>query len=356
MLLSDLKNIKFDLFDYPESEEKAVITEKLGSSNTPTLSTADLAYLADADFALIIKEGRDRIRKFPLCDVKTASVSKLFLQAHKTEIPATLYKIAEKNINLFLTKKQIGANEISTKELFAREKEAGIKTALAPRENLPDSDFALVINNSGAKARFYPINDEHNCKLASEYFSKNMKNIPIHLRHEFAKSLVCKCASAGFDKAIITDDIRSYCNNRVNPDFDLEIKLRQAKVASAKVKEALDVLLDMSSQGNLQKIAKLLHQVDKEFGLDKYYSKNFSDAYRAVFDNKSQSEKTAGVSIVGEYDIDPQTLSAIPYSPQMQDLFSQEDFSAIQQDPAAFQALPSVYKQAIQQEAARIPK
>jgi len=40
----------------------------------------------------------------------------------------------------------------------------------------------------------------------------------------------------------------------------------------------------------------------------------------------------------------------------MQQLFSQGDFSAVTQDPAAYQALPMPYKQAMKQEVLKLKK
>ncbi len=348
MLLSELKNLKFDLSDYPESEARKSLSTKLACDSSVVLSASDLNLLDDSDFALVIKEGKAKLRKYPLCNTKTAAISKIFLQAHKSEIPATLYKMAECNINYFLTKGKLLGNEITTQELYAQEKSAGVKAALSSREKLADADYAIIINNNGMKTRLYPINDEHNCKLASEYFSKNLNTIPIHLRHEYAQAVVVKCAAAGYDSSILTDDIRSYCNNKLNPNFGLEISCRKDKLASDKAKKALDVLCDAAADTSLTKIANLLHRFDKEFALDKYYGSNFSDAYRAVFDSKIT--KKAAVSIVGEYSIDPGTLSAMPYTDQMKQLFSEPDFNAIKSDPAAYEALPAPYKQAIQQQ------
>ena len=351
MLLSELKNIKFDLFDYPESGERQAISEKLASDGGALLSRDDVKLLSDSDFAVVIKEGRQKLRKYPMCDVKTASISKLFLQAHKDDMPECVYKLAEHNLSAFEANKAITNNTITTKEIYAMEKEAGVKEALDKREKLADSDFALVIDNSGIKTRLYPIDSEPNCKLASEYFSEKLETIPVHLRHEFAKAIVVKCASAGFSSEIITPDIRSYCNNRLNPNFEFEVNSRKQKIASEKVKSALDTLVELSTTENLQKIANVLYRLDKELSLDKYYGKNFSDPYRAVFDNTGPSqEKAANVSIVGEYSVDPQQLSQMPYEGQMQNLFSQDDFNAITQDPAAYEALPDMYKKAIQQQ------
>lgn len=352
MLLAELKEIKFDLYDYPESVERKALSEKIASDGKAVLSYDDTLLLDDSDFALVIKEGRDKLRKYPLCNVKTAAISKVFLQAHKAEVPDTLYKIAERNINDFITKGKIGENSISTQELFSQEKAAGVNAALSTRDKLADEDYALVISNSGLKTRLYPINNEHNCKIASEYFSKNLNTIPVHLRHEFAKSIVLKCASQGYDSGLITDDIRSYCNNRLNPNFSDEIAIRKEKVASAKVKEALDILESAAKTESLQKIANMLYKLDKEFGLDKLYNKSFSDPYRAVFAaGKSVNEKTAApVSLVGEYSIDPATLSAMPYNDSMQQLFSESDFNSIKNDPAAYEALPVPYKQMIKQQ------
>lgn len=349
MLLSELKNLKFDLSDYPESKARQAMSQKLACDSSVILSADDLNLLDDSDFALVVKEGRDKLRKYPLCNTKTAAISRIFLQAHKSDLPETLYKLAERNINYFLTKGKSLNNTITTQELFAQEKSAGVKAAINSREKLADSDYAIIINNNDIKTRLYPINDEHNCKLASEYFSKNLNTIPLHLRHEYAKAIVIKCAAAGYDASIITDDIRSYCNNKLNPNFDLEITMRKDKLASAKAQKALDVLCELAPSENLIKIANLLHKFDKEFALDKHYNKSFSDAYRAVFNNKC--EKTASVSIVGEYSIDPNTLAAMPYTAQLKQLFSEQDFNAIKSDPAAYEALPAPYKQAIQQQA-----
>lgn len=351
MLMSELKNIKFDLYDYPDSDERRSLSEKLACDSDVILSRSDADNLSDSDFALIIKEGRSVLRKYPLCNKKTAAISRIFLDAHKSDIPETLYKLASDNITRFLTRGDILNNEITTQELFAREKQAGLARAESDKAALSDSDFALVIKTAAAaKTRLYPINNENNCKLASEYFSKNLKAIPLHLRHEFARSIVVKCAQSGFSPSIITSDIRSYCNNRLNPDFDIEIDIRKDKLASAKAREALDVLKTSTERHSLQKIANLLYKFDKEFGLDKYYNKSFSDAYRAVFDNAALTKQATGVSIVGDYDIDPANLAAMPYTGQLQQLFSESDFNAIKTDPAAYDALPTPYKQAIQQQ------
>lgn len=351
MLLSELENLKFDLSDYPESDDRKSLSCKLAQDKNVVINADELQRLGDADFALIIKEGRRKLRKYPLCNTKTAAISKIFLKAHKDSIPETLYKLAERNIDYFMTKGKILSNEISTQELFSQERETGLKQAVASRDKLADADYALVINAKGVKTRLYPIDNEPNCKLASEYFSKHLETIPLHLRHEFAKAVVLKCASQGYGHEIVTDDIRSYCNNELNPSFGLEIMMRKEKLASEKGKEALSALESAAKNGSLIKIANLLYRFDKEVGLDRHYGKSYSDAYQAVFNRSGASqEKLANVSIVGDYSIDPETLAAVPYVGQMQELFSEGDFDAIRSDPAAFEALPTPYKQAIQEQ------
>lgn len=351
MLLSDLAKLKFDINDYEDNAQKKAFLTKFGSKDL-ILNTD---YLSDEDFALVITEKNAKLRKFPLCNIKTAIMSKLFLEAGKNELPKTLVKMASKNINAFLNSRPILNNRISTQELYTAEKELEKQAAIIEREQLPDDDYALVINQNGSKIRLFPINDEINCKLASEYFSKNYKKMPIDMRHKFATSVVTKCASSGFDKNIITDDIRSYCNNILNDNFVLEIDARKDQIASKKIAKALDVLKDTAITGkvSLIKIASYLAQLDKETGLDKFYNKKFSDAYQAVFSRKSNfMNKEANVTptqvdLVGEYEI----ASQVPYNSQMQELFSKEDFEAALSSPEAFAALPAPYKQAILQQA-----
>ena len=351
MILSDLAELRFDISDYEDNKEKKAFLSKIASREMVTNTES----LGDEDFALVITEKSAKLRKFPLCNVKTATISKLFLDVSKENLPDTLVKIANTNINAFLTGRPLLNNTISTRELYTAERELEKQAAMVVREKLADSDYAIVTTKDGNKIRLYPINDEINCKVASKYFSENYKKMPVEMRHKFASALVVKCASAGFNKNIISDDIRSYCNNKVNDNLDIEIAVRKDHVGTEKTAEALDVLRDLAISGGapLTKVASYLAKLDEETGLNKLYDKSISDAYRAVFSKHSSSmDKTAainpnGVGLVGEYE----AASQVPYNEQMQGMFSEDDFNAALADPAAFEALPDPYKQAILQQA-----
>lgn len=335
-----------DLYDFPAIYNNKHSMAKLASiTGGSTLFTKEeLNTLPDSDFALIIKEGAVLTRKFPVVDKPHAYASALIFNSTKEALPLRIRDKVAANIVKGVAGHAVTDNIVEKSELEKATKLAFVTDAVEARKSLDDTDFALVIKTGNEKRRLYPINNEHMCKRAAEYFEENYKSIPVDYRHKFAFALTTKIASEGYDVPL-PDIISSYYSDSFSPAIESGIISRKLSAKEASVKDAYSLLLKQYKKAHPIKVACLLRDLDKVAGLEE--SKYFKDAYATVF-GKSKNEKTAeGVTIVGKYQFDPQTLSTMPYEP-FQDVLSQNDFADLQADPVNnYNALPTLYQNQI---------
>jgi len=362
--MTSLRSLKLDLYDFPNAFGEDGILTKIASNFkiANVLSKDELAALPDCDFALIIKTGSERLRKYPVPDKQHAIVSSLFFQDTKKLLPPIAIKTAEENLHRALKSEEIVSNEVSVSELALSNQMAKIASVRDERAGLSNEDFALVIKEGASIRRLYPIHTEGLCKTANQYFTYNYKRMPLEARHSFAKALVKKVREGKFSVKL-SHEVHKYYSPRYNRNLEFELNARKDVAKDADVRLALDKLAMAAKKTTPEKLANWLMKLDKIAGFDRYFGSRFSDSYQAVF-AKGTTDKTAqmggdyrqggtgqpagsGVSLVGKYQFDPTSLQTVPYEGPLMDLMSREDYLDVQKDPKAFAALPDPYKKAI---------
>lgn len=342
-----MHKLKLDLYDFPELYTVRSRMDKLASisGGTSLFSKEELNLLPDSDFALVIKEGAASHRKFPIVDKPNAYASALMFGKTKDQLPVAIRNKVAASIAAAIQGGTTDNVVISSQDFEHQTKEASLQSDMSKRASLNDNDFALVIDKDGTKRRLYPIYTEELCKTAADYFSKNWVNIPVDFRHKFAFALTNKVREEKYNVKL-GSEIKQYYNDSFNPNLEAAIVSRKNLIDDTNVKKAYDLLLEKHSEAHPIKVAHLLRDIDKIAGLDN--SKYVKDAYASVFNpNDSATEKEAGVTIVGDYKFDPNTLTTMPYD-KFSHLFTPEDYSELQASPVEnYNALPKTYQDQI---------
>lgn len=346
-----MSNLKLDMYDFPEFYLNKGNMEKLAgiTGSQGLLTKEEINLLPDSDFALVIKEGAAVTRKFPVVDKSHAYASALLFNKTKDELPVSVRNKVAANIVAGISEKPIKDNAVNKADMEAMQKTAAFSEQLRHRAGLVDSDFALVIKVADTKRRMYPIYDEEMCKQAADYFSQNYKAMPVDLRHKFAFSLTNKVASEGY-AVELPKVVKSYYSHSFNPNIESELVARKIACQNHEIKSAYELLRHKYSEAHPIKTASILRELDKVAGLQS--SKNFSDAYVAVFGTQPAEEKTAqssgDVTIAGGYTFSPdngETIKILPYE-AMADILPEEAYPEYQDDPATIiSALPATHQQ-----------
>ena len=335
-----------DLYDFPKLFTNAAHMDKLASisGGTALFSKEELNLLPDSDFALIVKEGAEKIRKFPVVDKSHAYVSSLMFNKTKDALPPAIRNKVAANLVRGVSGHAVIHNVVTADVLAHGVKIAAVASEVAKRAALEDSDFALVIKGANETRRLYPINDEGMCKKAAEYFGQNYQAMPVDYRHKFAFALKTKIASEDYSVSL-PDIVHSYYSDSFSPLIEHGLIQRANSTKEANIKDAYNLLLTQYPKAHPIKVATILRGLDTEAGLTS--SRFFKDAYATVFGKSMAVKAAADVTIQGSYQFDPNTLQTLPYE-KFQGMFTPDDFKELQNDPqAGYNALPTIYQEEV---------
>jgi hypothetical protein len=137
----------------------------------------------------------------------------------------------------------------------------------------------------------FPVTKQEIQKTASKMASK-IQQFPIELRRKFAVNLV-KEAEKFDSEDDLPDLIKDYAGNDVNPELITSLETRYALAKQAGLdKEAEGYMLiaefvdehpEELNSSKLEEIANLIHNLDRRFGLDRFYDEHIPDPFRSVF-------------------------------------------------------------------------
>ena len=153
----------------------------------------------------------------------------------------------------------------------------------APAE-LPDADFAIVVDHEDQKIRRFPINNPVNIKAAAAHLYGNRMNYPYDWRLVAARKILHKAAelevkdiepelheyltkAAGFGStapALAAEKLGS--RFLMLPEKDKDIKVKTAKLA-----KAVQGMNGIPSPNEMIKLARIVDRLDREYGFYQYY-------------------------------------------------------------------------------------
>lgn len=280
------------------------------------LSTEDHRALNDDDFALIvITKHANVIRKFPLHDDGHVKLAALYFDinhdslsavekicaathireacdAHGVEAPGSIAKHAANGF--FSNVVSEGEQPPWYHQVRKQAAEELTKTASAEinaRLELPDDQYALVLEHEGDIVRKYAMPDEDHVKIASSYFKKYAMDLSPSHRHMFAANVVRRAEELEMSLGR-AEHLQKWASpqGRWNENVDYHLEQRKSLLPrNEEAREVLDKLASLAGQTDPTTFANALHEFDQQTGLDRYYDRGVKDPW----DSSMGVEKTS---------------------------------------------------------------
>lgn len=260
----------------------------------PTASERDS--LEDYQFALtLITKTASKLNKFPINDKVNTAFSNEYFELNNHKLPIEAQKIAAVYIGKACDKFGIDAhNSVKVAGMnYEPRTNIFVESLLRPQDSRlikMASPAAKISENYYALGTKYAMPDETYLRKAEQYFEKHAKKLSPNERHEFATNVSKRSSELGIKIASVA--ISKYAGSNYNPDLESHLKLRQKLLDDASPYiPALRKLASFQSTTGPETFAKVLHEIDKKAGLNKYYDSSLCDPYASTFGSMS---KTAG--------------------------------------------------------------
>ncbi len=294
-----LEQCVLDLFDdaaFDTTLKKIAcnLSDELKREQLPTIE--DRNQLEDDQFALtFITKTASKLNKFPVNDKVNTSFSNEYFELNHHKLPIEAQKIAGALIEKACDRYDIEArNSVKVASMNYSPKtnifvesvlnqQSVIQKTASPTVKFSENYFAL-----GTK---YAMPTEDLLRKAEQYFDKYAKKFSPEDRHEYANNVSKRSEELGIKIASV--NIEKYAGSNYNPELEGHIKIRQKLLDDASPYiPALRKLASYQDSTEPITFAKVLHEIDKKAGLNKYYDTALSDPYASTF--SSDLTKTAG--------------------------------------------------------------
>ncbi len=212
---------------------------------------------------------------FPCHSDSATWVSALFFHSQKQAMDRKVADAVEKRIDAAANFHGISGHIEALKLAFT-------KTAMRTEDELPDSDFALVVQWAGGeKERHLPMRNPSEVKAACIYLSKFRRELLFDDRRVMAEKILSKAASLGVDLGAESEPLEKQAGHGTcAPEKVAELLFSRAKAVRL-VNKDLDMaekLAGMATQcldnpefstvpSNLHKIAAFVERVDTDYRL-----------------------------------------------------------------------------------------
>lgn len=296
----------FDDVNLTETMQKIAhrIPTELKKVDIPSME--DRNSLEDHDFALsIFTKNANKINKFPINNPINTVLSDQYFNLNHGKLPGQAQNIAATYIKQACDRFGLQASEgvklaasihpTMTNIYFEKinDKPGG---SLLPEEALvADSEFYYALTKTagdGSITRKYKMPNQDGVRAAAEYFNKYARQFAPEDRHQFASNVVKRAEELGM--VIDSPAINKYAGLGYNDNVGGYLSIRRKLVeGQATFTEALDKLASYQSKTDPVTFAKVLHELDKRAGLDRYYDTYLADPYASTF--KQTLEKKANV-------------------------------------------------------------
>lgn len=244
----------------------------------------DIITLPLEKFACVIKYGEKLLKKFPVHTKESTELNIQALLYTQDTLPTEVVSTASNNLlkaaeNWGVTK---GVDELKnitspTKGNFVNFDKINIKQFQEKTAEIPTAEFKVFALNAK-----YPIDTPELLKQAENYFKQYSDRLDSMEQYKYATNLNKQAKKLRVQ--IRNPQILKYANLRFerNPNLKtlLSIRDKQAHTDGAFKKVAM-----LSSSAPLEKIAEAIYDLDKEFGLDKLYSRGLPDPIFTVFNS-----------------------------------------------------------------------
>lgn len=246
--------------------------------------------LPDAAFALnLITKTGSVIRKYPIKTKDDTSVSRwYFTKVAEKHLPDQVRKVAATFIKVACKAHGIGTTGVIERWADGELEDNAVNlteidtSTPAPRPNLSDSDYALIMDTG---ARKYPINTPKLVKTAATYFRQNWKHIEPSWRNQMADNITKKAADMGIE--ISVDDaefLEKYATGRYSNVLNVAISERKNALQNDDMAvRTLDLLFEKRASMQPSRFAQSLETFDRMHGLNDYWDSTIIDPYQSTF-------------------------------------------------------------------------
>lgn len=311
------------VIDFYDDTQKTYLT-KMASELEPwggqeVLQPDELGKLVDDDFALVVMtKNANVVRKFPLHDDMHVKLASMYFDethdslsptekvcaathireacdAHGIEAPQSVAKYAAdgffSNVVIEGTKTPWDA-EIRKHASEELTKSASLD--INARIEIPDSHYALILDNDGDVIRKYAMPDEGHVKIAAAYFKKYALDLHPRHRHMFAENVLRRADELDVD--VDTSTLSKWASETWNHNVDTYLEQRRGMLSpDSDASDMLDKLSSLRNQATPDVFAEALYEFDKKAGLDRKYDKDIPDPWATSMGTEKTSSWNADV-------------------------------------------------------------
>lgn len=307
MEMKKLSSVIIDVFDdvnLGDTLKKIASRLPLDVKSKPLPTIEDRNLYDDTQFALTIftKEAQ-KLNKFPINSRVNTALSNEYFDLTHHKLPAEAQKTAATYIKLACERYGLNPSHsvktaaekfpIMTNIYFENGKDKPAGKLMAKQAEKAESRYfhALVKEGiDGSITRKYAMPDKTHVEKAVEYFDKYASQFKPEDRHQYAHNVVKRSVELGLD--ISSPGIKKYAGLGYGNDMGDHISIRKKLLEDhPQYTTALDKLASYQDSTDPITFAKVLHELDKKAGLDKYYDKYLADPYLSTFG--SSLSKTA---------------------------------------------------------------
>jgi len=313
-----------DFYDDSDRRYLRKMAQDLGPwRGAEILSPSQIGDLQDDDFALVvITKTAEKIRKFPLHDEAHIKLASMYFEnthdnlspaervcaathireacdAYEVETDPSISKYAADGFFSNIIDEGIH-NGYEKYAAFEMTKEAS--RDISARMEVPDDQYALLLNNEGDTVRKYGMPDESHVKIAAAYFKKYARDLSPEHRHMFAENVLRRAGELNVE--LDTSYLNKWASGEWNQS--LPYHLNERRVLLDGNDDAIDVLNKLSSLSDStdpDTFAGALHEFDKQAGIDGQYGKRVTDPWESSMSPQKTAmwnEEVDGETLTGE--------------------------------------------------------
>lgn len=192
----------------------------------------------------------------------------------------------------------------------------------ATPENLPDADYAIVVDYEGRKHRHLPISNAVNVKAAAAVLYSKRASYPYDWRRIAARKILHKAAELNVTG--LGDEVREYLTKAAGfgstmpriaaghisrralmlPEGERDLKIKTARLA-----QSVAGMKDIPLPDQMTKLARIFDRFDREQGLHKYYDEGVETPEEMFF---GLTEKKARLLRDGHFQLTTGTV--VPFA------------------------------------------
>ncbi len=239
------------------------------------------------DFALVLVDGDDVMKKFAMTDLGNTWLSLLYFREHRDALPEEAQKVAAANL------REGAANYGLHVPDFVEALAEGVESfdnvvyveGLSPATKVASDDREPVVYaiERADGSQYYPLyNDAASVAAADRYFQTNIGHFVPRERREYAVKVAGVARVYGFP---VSDQIQRYSSSDWNPEAKSWVGIRNTYLFKAEDQEMLDKLAAQAGRADVDpdQFAAALAAFDESTGLDEAWDRTLPDPYYSTF-------------------------------------------------------------------------